>query len=662
MRDRNKRIFITHRAAAAGLAAVMAAGLAANGVLAAEPQISMDESVYINLDYYGVVKDASIVKGCDLNGNSSFVDYGQYEKVVNMSNHAEPKLEGDRVTWELESGTGRFYYECTPKNIDGLLPWDIDVSYSLNGVPSKAADLAGASGLIQVDIDVKPNGAARDYYKNNMMLVAAAMVDLEDVKSFRADGAQMQVVGSQKAALFMAMPGEETTFSYQVGTDSFESYGTIFLLVPITMAQLDEIQNIKDIKERIEDASDSLNNSLDIVLGSLAALPAGLQKTQEGLDTLDKAREALFDTEQGLYDRIDSVNSAMAGLNTTLRRLASKLNDIEREDDGLEHISDELLSSSKAMTKAADGLGKLNSALSSLQKALGRLEKAQAMPDGTDEEKVAKRDAIIAATESAGKALAAVKSAQEALSGSGYSSADIQDQLGDLPQRLGELASQLPTGADPGLVSDVREETQSALDSLNSLNGSITGMSLVGENLVDSLRDLTDRLDESGVVKATSRMLGSTAQLVNELRNTSMYVEEVMKDCLYQFNDGAAQVTEGVNQSIDTMIGGLNQTGQIQNYKNIIKDTIKNEWDRLEDEYGIWDIDINAEKMSFTSEKNPVPDSIQIIMRTEEISIDDEDGDAPLDMEPQETDQGIKYRVEQVFVRIKNKVSSWFGK
>ena len=97
-------------------------------IQAAEPQVSVDESVYVTMDYYGKITDTSIVKGCDLNKNYQFVDYGNYSKVMNMSTNDEPKLYNDRVEWDLPEETGRFYFECVPKDIEHALPWSVDVS------------------------------------------------------------------------------------------------------------------------------------------------------------------------------------------------------------------------------------------------------------------------------------------------------------------------------------------------------------------------------------------------------------------------------------------------------------------------------------------------------------------------------------------------------
>ena len=48
---------------------------------AAEPTVETDESVYINMDYYGAPTNTRIVKGVSLNGHTEFTDFGSYADV-----------------------------------------------------------------------------------------------------------------------------------------------------------------------------------------------------------------------------------------------------------------------------------------------------------------------------------------------------------------------------------------------------------------------------------------------------------------------------------------------------------------------------------------------------------------------------------------------------
>ena len=126
-------------------------------VVAAEPQVSVDETMYVNLDYYGAMKQVSVVKGCTTNGVTQFTDYGTYEKVVNMTDSTEPVTEGDSVTWNLNGDKRRFYYEGVMNPEQVQLPWNFDISYKWNGVEKKAEELAGASGLIEIHVKAEPH-------------------------------------------------------------------------------------------------------------------------------------------------------------------------------------------------------------------------------------------------------------------------------------------------------------------------------------------------------------------------------------------------------------------------------------------------------------------------------------------------------------------------
>ena len=81
--------------------ALLPALLLPQAAVAAAPVVETDEAVYINLDYYGMPEDTRIVKGVNLNGHTSFTDYGDYSAVYNMSTYDEPALSDGSVTWEI---------------------------------------------------------------------------------------------------------------------------------------------------------------------------------------------------------------------------------------------------------------------------------------------------------------------------------------------------------------------------------------------------------------------------------------------------------------------------------------------------------------------------------------------------------------------------------
>ena len=81
---------------------------------AAAPTVETDESVYINMDYYGAPTNTRIVKGVNLNGHTEFTDFGDYKDVYNMSTFDEPTLKDGSVYWKLDTDKNRLYIAAPP--------------------------------------------------------------------------------------------------------------------------------------------------------------------------------------------------------------------------------------------------------------------------------------------------------------------------------------------------------------------------------------------------------------------------------------------------------------------------------------------------------------------------------------------------------------------
>ena len=193
------------------LAAVLAAAPLCTSALAAgalEPVC--DESYYATLDYYGGLMDASVVKSYQTNGHTSLTDHGAYDAIINLTDDRVPTVSNGTVTFDLgEDAPSRFYFEGKTQQPFHSLPWTFSVSYKLNGAPALAEDLAGKTGLVEIDLDVLPNPSASEYSRNNLVLTAATAFNADDILSLEAPGAEVQLVGNLRTVLFMVMPGEE---------------------------------------------------------------------------------------------------------------------------------------------------------------------------------------------------------------------------------------------------------------------------------------------------------------------------------------------------------------------------------------------------------------------------------------------------------------------
>lgn len=367
---------IIRRGAAATLAAVTLVTSAAVPVRAAAPRVQVDETMYVNLDYYGRATQINVVKGCTTNGLTEYTDYGTYDKVVNMTDDTAPEIGDGTVTWKLPEKNSRFYYQCTmPKNsVD--LPWTFDVSYKLNGVEADASKLAGASGLVEVNVKATPNEKAKAYYKNNMVLTVLVPVDMEKCYSVDAPGAQVQSVGSYQAAMFAALPGEDGDFTVRVGTDKYENIGVIMMMVPGTLDELNRIKDLKEAKDTWREDGNKMYDSMNALLKTMESMKSDVSGVKGGLANLDRARgtvsanrkqiealstqaladlQAVTDQTTVMIPYLQTARDAVTDINSNTQALSNTMEDMQ---DELDRLYDRLGGLSKSLRSAADELNK----------------------------------------------------------------------------------------------------------------------------------------------------------------------------------------------------------------------------------------------------------------------------------------------------------------
>ena len=367
---------IIRRGAAATLAAVTLVTSAAVPVRAAAPRVQVDETMYVNLDYYGTATQINVVKGCTTNGLTEYTDYGTYDKVVNMTDDTAPEIGDGTVTWKLPEKNSRFYYQCTmPKNsVD--LPWTFDVSYKLNGVEADASKLAGASGLVEVNVKATPNEKAKAYYKNNMVLTVLVPVDMEKCYSVDAPGAQVQSVGSYQAAMFAALPGEDGDFTVRVGTDNYENIGVIVMMVPGTLDELNRIKDLKEAKDTWREDGNKMYDSMNALLKTMESMKSDVSGVKGGLANLDQARgtvsanrkqiealstqaladlQAVTDQTTVMIPYLQTARDAVTDINSNTQALSNTMEDMQ---DELDRLYDRLGSLSKSLRSASDELNK----------------------------------------------------------------------------------------------------------------------------------------------------------------------------------------------------------------------------------------------------------------------------------------------------------------
>ena len=733
---------------------------------AAAPTVETDETVYINMDYYGAPTNTRIVKGVNLNGHTEFTDFGDYKDVYNMSTFDEPTLKEDSVYWKLNTDKNRFYYECIPNDTVNIqMPWNFDVSYKLNGVPVEADQCAGASGTIQMDIHAVPNTYASDYYKNNMMLVCATGIDMSKALSIDAPGAQIQSFGTYK--LVMGLPGEENTFTVRIGSNDFESMGLIMFMTPATTSALDIMSSMRDIKDRLENSGDNLYTGVSSMLSTMQAVQSSLSSMSSGISGIDQVRKQLIKDRGTLDPRTDAalnaldeltgksdslipeLNSAketLTALNATTSSILTTLeesgedipeyqkllNDVKTSLGNLEDLFDDL---DDETDNSSWTIAQIRSASEDLQKELNALtDDLRNLSDSLDDLDLETpvstelKNYVSAMTSSTAQSAGKDASQQKYLEimstitddMSDEEKAKIEEKAKAEAAKAGEAAgaaavqssaaynnaqalAALMTGIKSG-SSAVTSDMQSMTKQLESVTKEMSGLLDATNSLLKDLEDIADVFDEykglpqdftaegkkltelaNGSLDRVNKMLAdipalresldsltktATASIdkTTDLMNSTTKALSTSYDLMNTANsvlrsvrsqaDASTQTT--IDSLLDTLgkLSGSTASGQMQTATNSIHSAVKDAETDLEDDTNVLNIDTSADLESVTSSMNPSPSSLQFILRTEEISVDDDDDDGISDQDA--ADEGVFARICNIFKKLFTAITGVF--
>lgn len=721
---------------AAVLAAVVTAG---NAPLSygAPAAVETDETMYVNLDVYGKAQKVNVVKSCSLNGVTDFTDYGNYLAVENMSTQDEPQLGEGEVVWKLPPDRReRFYYKCTLDQEQTALPWNFDVSYKLNGVPTDGEKLAGASGLVEIHIKAEPNEQADLYYRNNMLLLVAVPVDMSKCFSVEAEGSQTQNMGEFTAVVFTALPGEEGDYTVRIGSDSFETTGVIMAMTPGTVEDLEHIKDLKEAKDTWQDAGDELYDSLEQMAQSIEDMRGGVDQMQSGLNAAENARQKWSSSKDAILAGNDRSLESLRAMSGQLETLVPHLQTAKEEAEivhksmgdivgtlgemqeplgklytRLRNIKSSTASMGEQLPDLRDDLGYLietnasfqvqtTEALEALGQLIGELEEyddealeievpeieipeaqgeeeleepeasepedsekpeeseEQEKPEGSEEPEAPdasepEKDENLEINEPENE-----NTGSQTISRAVVPKAQIEkrevpfvassgSQLQQLMQMLRKIDkdSRKFTQTAGNLMEDISDSAQYSADLVDNMDFLIEDLTALHDSLDTYYPDLQSALDDlSALTERTTEALNSTTDTLTLVQNTLKASSDEMDVAA---KDSLMASMELLNKSLNV----LDSTAGIRRAGRTMKDVIDSQLDKFDTENRFLFMDPDAEKVSFTSSKNPEPRTLQVVLRTDEISLENEEHKT-LDAETEEPEVSPLKRMWNVLVKM----------
>ncbi|GAE32829.1 hypothetical protein [Halalkalibacter hemicellulosilyticus] len=559
-----------------------------------------DEVIYANLNATGMLENVYVVNIFDVIEAGVIHDYGNYERVKNLTDLSDLSFKDQKV--EFTADEGSFYYQGYLQ--DTPLPWNVSVSYLLNGESVTADQLAGGEGELRIQIETSANEQVDSLFYENYLLQVTITFDSDLAKVTEAEGATVANAGKNQQLTFTVMPEQDADLTVMADVNDFEMDGIEIAAIPPSMAIDVPDNELTDEMRTLSDAIEELNNGV-------ADLRAGASELHEGTTSLEDGSSQFHGGINEVSEASDDLLEASATIHSSLQQISRALNEssFDGDLDGVTELSEGLKQIGEGLDEGAEGLTQLHE---NYQRILATLDEViSEIPDhAISEEDIAKLYESGADVEVVTK-LVESYSASLTVKGTYHAVNEglraVDDNLPLMSSSLTEMATALTT------ISNGLSSSLSDFEQLEALDELVTGLNEMASQYGEFHNGLVSYMDG----------IGELAHSYSDLH-----------EGIGELADGTAEFERGVRELEEG-------TEELYEATSDLPEQMEDEINEMIGEYDKSDLDV----VSFVSEQNEHVDSVQFIMQTASISLEEEEL-----VEEEEQEEGFWSRFIRLFV------------
>ena len=655
-----------------------------------EAQPEKQEVVYANLADDGSVRDVYVINIVEPDSTGLVSDYGSYSAVSNLSTTEEIKRSADLIT--IKTSQKKIYYEGTLE--DAQLPWDIGISYFLDGEELSAKDIAGKSGSVQIKIDVSQNMAAQSAFFEGMTLQISVTLDSSLCSNIQADGASIANVGRDKQLNFTLLPGSEKSLVIYADATDFEMNAILINAIYADMnidfdesEILGDVTTLQDAISQIDDGTGELESGVydlkTAVDDELIANLSTLKKASSGLEDaalmLASNMSELDSSASQLFAGAQSLDAGIGALNDGLGLVCAGLDELSSKSGGLTSGSAQVYT---ALLQIQQGLSAmpapgditaLITASADIMSAINQLTAAAgALKDATDYDSYnalvsaqslkSSNSAVISAIEAQITVLSGASGNEDTIAVLELAKAALEANNTniDATQTYFNELHTSATGLYNGMVN--LQSQYSSFDSglqsmaaslatlptaLSTLSDSVDTLVLQYGGLNDGIAVYTAGVAEvqsgctaaysgvGGLVNGSGTLTDGLAQLeyaTGQLKSGTAQLGRAMGD----FDDGILELAKGINKLRDGVDELYDGAGQLKDGTGELNDETSGLDTQITDKIDEMISSVSGTKkeiVSFVSSKNTAVSSVQFTMKTQPVKIEQEQ--AQVQQEPE---------------------------
>ena len=670
-----------------------------NNVFATENMIKKSETVYVNADSYGVVYKINVYNDYNICNQDTIIEYGDYHDFQVLTGNTKPTISGDKIEWNVSGDTRLSYIgELSNDNLN-LLPWKFDLKYFLNGVEVPTSELPDKNGLIKIVVKIIPNESAPECYKNNYMLEITSSFDMSKYLSVYAKDATEITIGNTKQLMFIVLPGQEKTIEIEVGSDDFEMEGFTFAMLPLEGEVREAVENLANDKNDMEEAFEQTNKSMDVILNQMSKMTNdinnivnGTEGLQGGLNSIHSNKEVRNRNIVELKNSLNEINmlvnnvltditylnrrfiettESIEKINTLLKELVRNLDNLEYDFDNLIDMADDLpgdianfknvildtknlLGSSKKLLGDYDSVGDIdiNAVVKNL-KVIGndteKMGEEAYLKIMSGEGDVSFYQEVLKTSQEIGGSLETIqtelKKAEDLMKDGNEDVSGMSADITKLQKDLNNLAKSLDNLEENS--EDLPDSIETMQDLVKNMNEIIKMINdTIDKNLSGDTEEIYIALENTENILLQLKIIQNTAQsMINLLQSELQILDNEIHNSTNQTIDGAQQLLKE--------FGAITKESKIlKSSKNTFYNVIKNNIEDIENETTLFNVNPEENIRSFVSEKNGVPEKVQILVKI--ASIKKVEKNSMHDLETKRPKVGLINKIKHIFAKICN--------
>lgn len=329
---------LIRKTAAAGCAVVLAGSMIPTTAFAQSTSSSdygaaeKTEVVYVKASDSGKQTGVYVVNQFQSDTATEVHDAGTYTSTKNLTDEQELNASG---TSTIKMGANQTYLYQGNLDASTETPWNVTITYKLDGKTVKASELAGKSGDVEMTLSVKPNDSCKNSYADNYLLQISSSFDNDLAWDIDAeDATSAQATGSTQVS-YMLLPGKSAEYAVKAHVSDFEFDGWQLVGVPLSIAlDIDdnEFGSSTEDLDKLEDAGKELNDGAQELASGSATLANSSKTLASSTGTLASSTTTLADSAKSLAAGGATIGD---GLNALSANGSSLISGVTQLQDGI---------------------------------------------------------------------------------------------------------------------------------------------------------------------------------------------------------------------------------------------------------------------------------------------------------------------------------------